>query len=73
MTARIRFTIRCKPDALVLAARAARYGLEKMPNDSAIVVYGDDVATFYVKRTKAGGISVTQEMANDCGLPTPEP
>lgn len=53
--------IKCEDENLVLAARAVKYGIEKMPNRTAIVIYGDRPHTvdFFVKRTKHG-VSVTQ-------------
>jgi hypothetical protein len=42
-------------DDLELAARAARYGLTRMPHRDAIVAYGDAPATtdFHVRRRKS--------------------
>ena len=46
---------------LILASRAARYGLTKMPFRDAIVAYGESEPTtdFYIRRNKAS-LSVTR-------------
>lgn len=45
---------------LILASRAADYLVNNPEKQDAILVYGDDVATFYVKRNKAS-ISVWEQ------------
>ena len=55
-----RYILKCTLDDLLLAARAAKYGETEMPNDCAVIVYGERGSSrdFFVKRTKTG-FSVT--------------
>ena len=48
-----RFTIHADHENLILAARAARYGVEDMPGKAAILEYENGVV-FYIRRTKVG-------------------
>jgi len=57
-----KYIIRCNPEHIILAARVVTYGETKMPNDSAIVSYGEspNSVVFYVKKTPTG-LSVRQD------------
>ena len=61
----VRFTIRCEPGVVVDAAHAARYEANRMPSGPETVRWWVNGAKFYVKRTRGGGISVTQERMGD--------
>lgn len=64
MSEALRIILRnCGPDDMILAGRAAKWGLTEMTNKDGILTYGEPVvAAFYVRRNKAS-MTVWKETA----------